>query len=222
MTSPTPAMTPTAEAAGTSTGTPTATPSPSPHRHCLSRDLNGDEDTDDPGENTGGTCSADNSHMKLTCPKDANGDGDTDDPGENTGGVCPDLAWHPKLPNPGDPWWQTVLIGALIPEVLGGAGSGIQRKFGEVSRFAKKAGWIGGAVGIVGGGFYTWWNLSNNSPTINIAGHLGCFDPDVEDYPDLGSYPRYTTGTKTLSETKEAHGYQTIIKNVIKYCVPKS
>ena len=58
------------------------------HRHCPTRDVNGDGDITDPEDNDG------------TCPGP-----DTD---------LPDLAWHPLLPNPSNPAWGDMLREAVF------------------------------------------------------------------------------------------------------------
>ncbi|MDE0235943.1 MAG: hypothetical protein OXN95_01810 [bacterium] len=61
------------------------------HRHCPTRDVNGDGDTEDPGDNDG------------TCPGP-----DTD---------LPDLPWHPTLPNKEDPFWKDAVRNGVLGEI---------------------------------------------------------------------------------------------------------
>ena len=168
------------------------------HRHCLKHDVNGDGDTDDPGDNDG------------TCPGP-----DTD---------VPDLAWHPTLPNAADPWWKTSAESNLLTTAGSAAAGGGAKwlvRFASASTAAKYgrfAGWIGAGAAFGAGFFYSWWKNKDNQPTIPIAGVNGCLDPGDTDW----DADRWEMRTKTLTTTKEAHTYETKIIHEIAYCVNRS
>ncbi|WP_419926732.1 hypothetical protein [Candidatus Poriferisocius sp.] len=168
------------------------------HRHCLVHDANGDGDTTDPEDNDG------------TCPHT-----DTD---------LPDLPWHPALPNKNDPFWKDALreglvsgtIGASLGTVGGPSIAAVMARLGLVAG-GTAAGPIGAVVGVLVGagvGVLLAW-LKDDKPIITIAGHTGCLDPPsgVDWHAD-----RWQLVTNSFTETKQAHGYETVYKHVIYSC----
>ena len=162
------------------------------HRHCATHDVNGDGDTEDTQDNDG------------TCPG-----ADTD---------IPDLAWHPTLPNKDDPFWRDVLLSAGITTPAGKVAA-IAAKAGLV-KLGLAAGTVAVSATVIGVVFavglallYAW--LKDNRPTITIAGHTGCLDP-----PQSTSWQsdRWASVENSFTETKQAHGYETVYKHVIHSC----
>jgi hypothetical protein len=116
---------------------------------------------------------------------------------------APDLAWHPPLPGPGDPWWQTALIGIGGTAAAGGTTYGATKLIPQLSQRTGATGFLLGSAASVGIAF---WQRDGDHYNLTITGALDCLNhPDISGWNKMiMSFTKTSTlgtyTTKTITE----------------------